>query len=157
MKKVLLTGLVLVILLANVAHPFEFIDSKKSTLLGVNVGFGHGIGVAGHFELPPYGDLAILAFIPGFGMDLQIGLNDGFFVQNAICVRVKPVDTLPLIAKVGVGLGIRFGGAGMYIPVVVGADYFFTPKLAAMTTMTFGDGFRFTLGVGFGFGFAKEE
>lgn len=46
MKKVLLTGLVLVILLANVAHPFEFIDSKKSTLLGVNVGFGHGIGVA---------------------------------------------------------------------------------------------------------------
>ncbi|MDD5766180.1 MAG: hypothetical protein PHW79_08065, partial [Candidatus Marinimicrobia bacterium] len=71
-------------------------------------------------------------------------------------VRAKPVDTLPLIAKAGVGVGVRFGGTGMYIPVVLGADYFFSPKLAATTSMTFGDGFRLTLGVGFGFGFEKE-
>jgi len=135
--------------------PFEVVPTK-AMMIGGNLGIGHGLGVAAELELPPYGDLEFLKFIPGFGMDLQLGLNSGFFVQNAVCVRVKPID-LPLYAKAGVGVGVRMGGVGLYIPVVLGADYFLTDKIAATTSMTFGDGFRLTLGIGFGFGFSKSE
>jgi len=158
MKKVI--GLLLtLVFVTSAAFSFEFVDSKKALLLGANVGIGNGFSIAGHFEMPPYGDLKILSFIPGFCMDLQVGTNNGLFVQNAVCVRVKPTDSLPLIAKAGAGLGVTLRknvGTPLYFPVVVGADYFFTDKLAAMTTMTFGDGFKLTLGVGFGFGFTKS-
>ena len=155
MKKTLLVLIVLSFLLATSLFSFEIVPTK-AMVLGANLGIGHGIGAAAEFELPPYGGLEFLKFIPGFGMDLQLGLNDGFFVQNAVCVRVKPME-LPLYAKAGLGVGIRLGGAGIYIPVVLGADYFLTEKLAATTSMTFGDGFRLTLGIGLGFGFSKEE
>jgi len=156
MKKIV--GLLMILLLGTSLSAFEFVSSSKAMIVGANVNVGHGVGVAGHFELPPYGDLAFLKFIPGFGMDLQIGVNKGFFVQNAVCVRVKPVDTLPLIAKAGAGFGIRFGGNGLYIPIIIGADYFVTEKIAAMTVLTFnGDGPWLTLGAGLGFGFNKEE
>lgn len=156
MRKLVLKYLVVGLFTTGTLFPFEFLNSSKATMIGANIGIGHGLGVAGHFELPPYGDLEFLKFIPGFGMDLQVGLNDGFFVQNAVCVRAKPVDNLPLTAKAGLGVGLRTGGYGIYIPVVIGANYFITEKLAATTTMTFGDGFRLTLGIGFGFGFSKE-
>ncbi|MFH1214433.1 MAG: hypothetical protein V1681_10110, partial [Candidatus Neomarinimicrobiota bacterium] len=130
----------------------------KAMMIGGNVGIGHGLGVAAELELPPYGDLEFLKFIPGFGMDLQVGLNDGFFVQNAICVRLKPIE-LPLYVKAGAGVGLHKNPntMGIYIPVILGADYFLTEKIAATTSMTFGDGFRLTLGIGFGFGFSKAE
>jgi len=139
MKKIV--GLLMILMLGTTLSAFEFVSSSKAMLVGANVNFGPGVGIAGHFELLPYGDLAFLKFIPGFGMDLHIGVNKGFFVQNAVCVRVKPVDTLPLIAKAGAGFGIRFGGTGLYIPIIIGADYFVTEKIAAMTVITFyGDG-----------------
>lgn len=155
MKKVALAAGLLSFVLVSTLLPFEIVPTK-AMMIGGNVGIGHGLGVAAELELPPYGDLEFLKFIPGFGMDLQLGLNSGFFVQNAVCVRVKPIN-LPLYAKAGAGVGIRLGGGGLYIPVILGADYFLTDKIAATTSMTFGDGFRLTLGIGFGFGFTKTE
>ncbi|MFH1214542.1 MAG: hypothetical protein V1681_10660, partial [Candidatus Neomarinimicrobiota bacterium] len=74
MKKFVLVASLLCLVGATTLLPFEVVPTK-AMMIGGNVGIGHGLGVAAELELPPYGDLEFLKFIPGFGMDLQVGLN----------------------------------------------------------------------------------
>jgi len=131
------------------------------------VSFGAGLGVLGvdgvsfdaRAELPPYGQLSFLSFIPGFGMDLLIGYDGGLMVQNALCVRVMPIDKL--VAKAGLGLGVVISeGAGVYVPVVAGAKYFLTEKVYAEGHLSVPTNYpeytRISVSAGFGFGYFKK-
>jgi len=83
---------------------------------------------------PPYGQLRVLSFIPGFGMDLALGIDGGFFVQNSLCARVKINERIT--AKAGAGLGVAVSGFSIYVPLVAGAHYFLTDKMAAAGHLT---------------------
>ncbi|NOZ75384.1 MAG: hypothetical protein GXO90_08420, partial [FCB group bacterium] len=134
MRKLLCLTLIPMMLMGQkTIGPLTFIDSKSAWNLTGDLGLGGtgGTGFGLTAELPPYGDLAFLKFLPGFGMKLSLGKTDGFYIQNALCVRAKYNDKL--IAYGGAGVGVYLNtddtlNSGTYIPIIVGADFFFSEK-----------------------------
>jgi hypothetical protein len=148
--------------IAGSASAFEFVNSEEAMNVGGGIGFGGYGGFSYYFqaELPPYGDLAFLAAIPGFGMDLLIGMDGSFFIQNALCLRAMAIDKL--CAKAGLGVGFCLGDdGGFYVPIVVGADYLVLDNLAATARVSIpvvnsnalNSPFRFDVGVSWATGY----
>jgi hypothetical protein len=124
--------------IAGSASAFEFVNSEEAMNVGGGIGFG-GYGGFNYFfqaELPPYGDLAFLALIPGFGMDLIIGKGDGLLVQNALCLRAKVIDQVPVKAGFGIGLDVFGDETAVYAPIVVGGNYLISDNFCAGVRLT---------------------
>ncbi|GEM_PF-900619 len=162
MKNAILISIVLMPLMLmgqKSIGPLTFVDSKAAWNLSGDFGLGGagGTGFGITAELPPYGDLEFLKLIPGFGMKLSLGKTDGFYIQNALCVRTKYKEKLIVYGGAGIGLYNNSKdktNSGTYVPIIAGADFFFTEKLLVAATLSVGGaGPSLLIGVGIGGGY----
>jgi hypothetical protein len=78
-------------------------------------------------EVPAFGSLRFLGFIPGFGFELGLGLDKSLFFQSAITSRAHLAK--PFVIKAGIGLvNVSFEN-GWYLPVMAGCDLFIKRNL----------------------------
>ncbi len=154
MKKIIVLLLLVPIMAFSQAKlgPFTFLDSKSAFTAAFELGVGGSVAPTLSFEVPPYGDLEFLQFIPGFCMKASVGTADGFFFQNALCARARYNDKIN--ALVGWGIGVRLGeSAGVYTPLIIGADYFLNEKVFVTGALQPGSVSLINLGIGMGWGF----
>lgn len=85
-------------------------------------------------EVPAFGLLRFLSFIPGFAFDLGIGMDKGLFFQAAPSIRMRLVK--PLEVKVGAGGGYSFEYSP-YVPVIAGINIFIRKNLCLTANMSY--------------------
>ncbi|MFH1853308.1 MAG: hypothetical protein ABIA75_13295 [Candidatus Neomarinimicrobiota bacterium] len=154
MKKLVLVILIIPLVIFGQVKvgPLTFMDSKSAVNTAFELGIGGNTAVGLSFEVPPYGQLEVLQFIPGFCMKASLGTAGGFFFQNALCARAKYDEKLLILA--GYGLGVRLGdNMTVYTPLVVGADYFINEKIMVTGSLQFGALSTLNIGIGMGWGY----